>query len=132
MNNRIRYLIHSSVSIMLGATIYILTRSRTHIHDLFHMPTLFSNAEFFGDDFVRYAAPDFLWAYSFASALHAVFNGQNRKLVCFTVLLTGAAFELLQKLSIISGTGDMIDVIMYPTAAIIADYIFFKKKENKK
>lgn len=132
MNNRFRYLVHSVTALALGGIIYLLLRDRTHIHDILHMPAMLYRLHFVGDGFVRYTLPDFLWAYSFASALHALFCGRRRKFVFAAVVLSGAVYEFAQMLSLISGTGDVLDIIMYVLAAVIADYIFFKKKENKK
>ncbi len=123
---------HSVTALVFGGMIYLLFRSRTHIHDILHLSSNFYATQFFGDDFVKYALPDFLWAYSFSSALHTVLGGKKRKFVFFTVVLFGTAYEVAQGLSFIKGTGDIIDIIMYFVAAIMTDYIFFRKKERKK
>ncbi len=132
MNNRIRCFVHSVTALALGGIIYLLFRDRTHIHDALHMPALLNHTKFIGDDFVRYTLPDFLWAYSFACAFHAILCGKKRMLIFFTVVLSGGIYELMQHLSLISGTGDLLDAIMYILAAVIANFIFSKKRENEK
>jgi len=62
---------------------------------------------------VRNFLPDGLWAYALTSTVLIIWNRQiNIFWLCLTVCLF-IAFELLQSINIVSGTGDILDIIVY-------------------
>ncbi len=115
-------IILSVVSIMLGGIIYLITRPEAYVSIFFegiinlsYLRGLFSILH---KDIIKYYLPDFLWSFSFTCALFTV--NENRKQVFVTGAVTGIVWECLQYFKIISGTGDIIDIIMYIIAVFIA------------
>ena len=69
--------------------------------------------------FIKNYFPDALWAYAFVSSIFIIWN---RKVIygwLFIVILFFVAFEILQYLHFIKGTGDVWDVITYLIATFI-------------
>ncbi len=130
MKNRCFYIIHSFLSIFIGAFIYIVFRSNTYIHNFLNIKEpLLSNINFYGDQIIRYALPDFLWCYSFTMLIYAILMPVKNKslIVCISCIIFGILWEILQLLSIITGTFDLIDCFMYILAAIISYIIYIKR-----
>lgn len=69
---------------------------------------------------------DFLWAYSLAFSLTYI-ELSNKETFIIT-LSTGAVFELLQKVHLIKGTFDILDILVELLACIIC-YIYRSKHE---
>ncbi|MGG9961266.1 hypothetical protein [Ferruginibacter sp. SUN106] len=76
--------------------------------------------------------PDGLWAYAFLSCILIIWNRQIHIPWLIVVLISFVAFEVLQSLEIINGTGDIKDIITYCTFSIIALFAnsFFSKTLN--
>lgn len=86
--------------------------------------------------FLRNYGADFCWLFSFVFALHPfvsqLFKSSTHVtgFICFAFSIL---FELLQKINLIKGTGDLCDVISYLMATIISCLlikIIYKKREN--
>ncbi len=134
MKNRLIYTLQSVISLTFGAIIYILFRKNTYLHGFLNISTpLLSNIEFFADNLIRYALPDFLWCYSFTMMIYAVLMPQKKKGIYAGVFcaFSGIFWEILQKLSVVSGTFDLIDCAMYIFASYYS-YKIYNKRENFK
>ena len=117
--------------------IYLIFRENTYVTrwfegfvDLREIRNIFLSFDSSG---LRHYIPDFLWAFSLCSALNVLFN--NFFINASIALICGVVWEMLQRLGAVSGTGDVIDVIMYLTACVMAVTInkyFFKEKKNEK
>jgi hypothetical protein len=84
---------------------------------------------------VRNYLPDALWAFSFTSAILIIWNGKINRFWIVMLFLIFVAFEFLQSIKIITGTGDLNDVICYYTFAILAFFIYkqtFKIQDYEK
>ena len=62
---------------------------------------------------VKNYLPDGLWAYSFMSAVLIIWNRRASLEWVVLVYLVSAGFEGLQFLSMVTGTGDIIDIAVY-------------------
>lgn len=132
MKHRLPYILQSLISLTIGGIIYIFLRRNTYIHFIFNIPREFyCNISFPFDNFIRYHLPDFLWCYSMSMALYSILLPKKSNIsICVISMLFGIGLEVLQYLSIISGTFDFIDCIIYVLAAIISN-IFYKKRGIK-
>lgn len=119
------FILFSAISffcLVAGASVYIFA--------------LEENSAFFFR-ILRNYGPDFLWLLSFEFALAPIFKELFPKkylLITFIICtLTGTAFEILQKLNFFKGTGDIYDVSVYFTAALLGCRIIktIYKKEGK-
>ena len=130
MKTRWLYIIHSVIALMIGGCIYLLFREHTYLHRIIGIsPPLLADAQFFGDDFLRYYFPDFLWSYSLYCGLCGIICPTGRRWiwpVAFTLGL-GLIWELAQYFSWVSGTGDVADTLMYGAAVAVAKIIFWRK-----
>ncbi|WP_460560074.1 hypothetical protein [Ferruginibacter profundus] len=73
--------------------------------------------------------PDGLWAYAFLSCILIIWNRQIHMPWLIVVFISFVVFETLQSLDIISGTGDIKDIITYcifSTAALSTNSFFYK------
>ena len=124
-----RNIILSALSLIVGGSIYILTRPDSHIavlaNGIIPLPKIQGYIYQLNIDAIKNFLPDFLWAFSFTCAFFVI--TRNRKHVILIVALCGILWESLQFTGIISGTGDIIDVIMYLTAVYTA--VLINKKE---
>ncbi len=134
MKIRLKYTLYSFLSLLIGGVIYILFRSDTYIHSFLNITTLYlSNTDFFGDEIIRYALPDFLWGFSLSMMVYAVLLPNKKKSIYAGMLCAflGTLWEILQKLSIVTGTFDIIDCLMYISSAVFS-YIIYNKTEVSK
>ena len=135
---RVFLLAESFLLLVSGVLIYLFFRSGTFIHEFatelmgfnFEKPVLLQENLFY--DFLRYYFVDFLWLASFFNAYLAVRSRVTSASILgsfIVAFLTGIIYELLQCFGIISGTFDLVDIIMYLTAGIIsaAVNIFYMK-----
>ncbi len=122
----IRYCILGGISLLAGLFTYLLFRPNTYVARF--IISLFSERYSFDDkswvinnSFVEFYFADFLWAFSFACFLHAIFVPRLRgSLLC--ALLTsifGVAYEGLQFFGVVSGTGDIVDCLFYLIGGMI-------------
>lgn len=137
MRNRLFALAQAFFALVAGFLIYWLFREGTLLHRLPLLPlkSVFSQVYFFGDGFVRFYLTDFLWGYAFASALYAVYPpiGTKKDLVPFLLTATvGVTYEVLQGESVLSGTGDVADGVLYLLAAFAAYKIILSKTKRRK
>ncbi len=133
MKFRCKYIIHSLTALIIGLAIYILFRRNTYIHSFLNLTdTVYLNVPFYGDIFIKFQLPDFLWGYSLTMALYAVLLPKNSRLPFFITIFFGTSFEILQHLHIVSGTFDFLDCIMYFLAALISNIVYNRSLKNEK
>ena len=79
-------------------------------------------ADFFSgiSPFIRNYFPDGLWAYAFLSAILIVWKRQINVLWVTILFLVSATFEVLQVAGLVTGTGDVIDLVFYSTFFCLA------------
>jgi len=79
---------------------------------------------------------DVLWAYSLSFAMYLCCKELKYRsfIICFLPLILGASLEILQKVKIINGTSDILDVVAELFGVIAANSIIYKmeaKNEEK-
>ena len=110
----------SGMALLVGAVIYGVFRQNTYIGalvaNLLHIPPLQQTVS------IAFYLPDFLWSFSLTSLLLAVFSPTKKLAALFGIVTSvyGALWELLQYSGAISGTADILDVVLYFTAAWLA------------
>lgn len=86
--------------------------------------------------FLRNYGSDFCWLFAFVFSLYPFINGVFRKSVFITAnlcLICGIAFEALQRVGLINGTGDFWDIVSYLLATLsscLLIKIINKKEKN--
>lgn len=137
MKKRWYYITHSAAALIFGMFLYLLFRDGTYLHTFLRIPTdnPLAYISFTGDQFIRYYFPDFLWGYSLCCGMFAIIMPQQYRHVIMIVLIVsvlGCGWELLQYSNIVRGTGDIMDCILYITAACLAGCInIFKGRDGK-
>ena len=118
---------------MVGGCLYLLFREHTHLHRLIgiSLPSL-ADAPFFGDAFLRFYLPDFLWSYSLYCGLCGIICPTGHRWIwpAISTFGLGLLWELAQYFSWVSGTGDVADVLMYGAAVAVAEIIFRRKRKH--
>lgn len=136
--NKIRlvYIFFSFISLLIGVLIYIFLRQETYIHSLFSeefLKKIYICNNDVSDlpiiEFLKYYLVDFLWCLALNFSLLAVTDFRKRLSFLVVLVLTsifGLIYELAQLFSIVSGTFDFIDVVMYILASLCATMINIK------
>lgn len=136
----VRYRLKSALLSMLflisGLAIYAFMRSDTYFHELLPQglrESLFGISNAVPDniltDFLRFWFVDFLWCLSLNFALIYVSSEANKKNFIITSCVSfsaGAVFEIAQKFSIVSGTFDVFDIMMYAAASVLCAALSIK------
>lgn len=120
-NCRIKYVIWGMVTLFLGLLLYLLLRPNTYISRFalrflpFDLPVLFSMIQ---NPILKFYLADYLWAFSLSCWLRCIFINEQKKVFSITIVtVTGTLYELAQCSGIVSGTGDVIDCLLYLLAA---------------
>lgn len=125
------YLTNIFLSLFVGLIIYVFLRPETYISDFVstRVKTFCIDKEIVFFQFFKYYFVDALWAYAMTFSL-AIFI--DEKISCVISICVCIVWELFQLFSIVNGTFDFVDIIMYLAAVIIAVLIifFYKKGES--
>ena len=119
-------LILSCVLLGLGGTIYILFRENTYIANFTEKFIYFDNVRsrlyFLNCNFLKYYFTDFTWAFSLCCGLFSFYPSKvsNVIKIGLVTFLLGTIWEIIQYIGIIKGTGDVLDLMMYLSASVIA------------
>lgn len=130
----------SFAALVLGAIIYVLFRGQTVFTALLERfgiaAGVFSDVQIPFGAFIRYYLPDYLWCYAFCCQAVALFELLRIKTLgaYFMSAIFGAAWEALQWLGFVSGTGDLADCAMYlaAVATVVVIENHFKKRSRLK
>lgn len=123
--NSFKYCILGSVSLVLGLSVYVVFRPGTYVaRFIFGTFCKCCVADIFGvlnNNFIKFHFADFLWAFSFACFLHAIFEpALIGSLLCAALTGTfGMVYECLQYFDVVGGTGDLIDCLIYMIAGVV-------------
>ena len=123
--------------LFLGLYIYVLFRKETYIAVLIQELTGITFHPWFDlpswiEAFLRNYLSDFLWAYSLTFSVSFVLGHTANKAICFAICAcTAVLFELFQKLNVVQGTFDIMDIIVELIAIVLA-LQFRKIEEDKK
>ena len=121
------------IPIILGAVVYFCFRPDTYISHVAQnagIPVI--NLGMSGSviaKFLRNFFPDIAWAYALPNALFLAFGGDRKKVVeiaAVTAIMI-AVSEILQFCGIISGTGDLVDIILELCSACMAIVLVRKR-----
>ena len=120
---RLCFILCGALSLLLGLGVYLLLAEKAYvsrfISGLFARRVSLRGAEGLFLEILRCWGADFFWAFSLCSFWHAIRLPTKRRslaIALFTVLF-GGAFELLQALSLTTGTADLFDLLAYIAAA---------------
>ena len=114
------------ISLMLGGMIYVFYRPNTYVFNFFREIPLPRQSFLFLDvPWIKYYFADYLWAYSLCCGLHLIFQPQRTGsfLLAGITVLFGSTFEFLQYAGVLSGTGDLWDVLMFILAGFTVNMI---------
>ena len=127
------------LSLCLGTFIYILFREDTYI-----AKTVISLIDLSGikhilygldNAFIKYYFPDFLWAFSLCCIVLVILTPKRKRSTIFSssiIFFWGSLYEILQMMNIISGTGDIVDIMLYLLATLTADIIYLRSCGHEK
>lgn len=118
------------LALFFGALIYIFLRENTLLHnilDLSFSTPIHTNDNSTITKILQYHLTDALWAYALTMALIPLLD---HLWAAGISIFFGTLWEFLQKESIVIGTADFIDILMYLTASILAALINFHYKRR--
>ncbi len=142
MSNRVCFLVLSVICLLSGGIFYILWRDTSYIALIFNkidliilLRKLINNKILLH---ISFYLPDYLWGLGLCCGLFWIFGDKIKNIVLcslFTIVY-GIIWEILQYFSVVNGTGDLLDMIMYLLAVLTALIIFIlrrmKNEENFK
>ena len=133
MSKRAFFILLGTLSLIIGGAIYLLFRENAYITIFFgtnFLARIRETVSFLSVQIVNFYFVDFLWGLSLCAYLLAIFapKGAGIFFCGIVAFLCGTGWELLQFTGVVSGTGDVLDIIAYLVAAIIAVIIFLKGK----
>ena len=127
------------LSLLLGAFIYALFREDTYIAKIIlssmDLTSIKRFLSCFDKDFIKYYLPDYLWAFSLCCGILALLDPKDRKKTFYCSFIAfswGVIYEILQLTGIISGTGDIIDIILYFLAILTVNIIYLRSCGHEK
>lgn len=132
MSKRLRNILACSSAIAIGALLYILFRRNTYIACLFESIPMVVYArrltERYSGDLFRYYFPDFLWCFSLSCGIQTIYVPQKRGVLLSACIAftCGVLWEIMQWCGMVSGVGDVHDVVMYLMGAILSILINLK------
>lgn len=132
------YILLGVVSLSLGVLIYILFRENSYIGIAFSRLSIIQAIrrmlEGFSCDFLEFYFPDFLWGFSLSCGFLAIYlPKRNGCIICTGIaFLCGCVWEWMQHKEIVSGTGDINDVLMYLLACITCTIINIRSERYEK
>lgn len=121
-------------AILIGGLLYILFRPHTYVANIFEQFSYIAEIRAWmrpvSCDFIRFYLGDFLWMFALCCGLYAIFlPDANGGMLCVVAAAAcGIAWEALQWLTVATGTGDWVDVLMYVLACVAANIINRKGK----
>lgn len=137
MSKRKKNIRFSLTALVVGCFLYVFFRENTYVGNMFDsieniekMRQMFSSQIC---DLCKFYLPDFLWGFSLSCGLIAIYvPGIKGIIICASVaFLCGCMWELLQYIGVLSGTGDIHDIIMYFLASAICIIINLKETREK-
>ncbi len=121
---RLSYIIIATISLLLGLLVYLLFNQTTYIYSF--LPDWLRFQQITLDNgilnvLIKNYCADLLWAISFTFVVQSILMLELPKvyLLLFTSLL-GAVVEVMQLLSILNGTFDFYDILVYFLGALIS------------
>lgn len=137
MSYRVKNLILMIAALLTGCLLYMLFRPETYITKMV-AKIIPMNINLTAESFIgivcSYYLPDFLWAFSLSCGLCAL-SSETKKCIrncCYIGFLSGLIWEIAQRTQLISGTGDMVDVLMYLLGALMCRIINKKGNDYEK
>lgn len=132
INKRQKFVILAVTSLFVGLLVYVIFRPNTYVSKLIfsiiNIPFEYANIS--GCRVVRFYIGDYLWALSLSCWLHVIFLPRRRgSAVCtVAVCVVGLGYELLQFFGVVSGTGDIIDFLMYLLAGLTVNILNIQRR----
>ena len=136
MSRRGLNILLGGLSLTVGGLLYICFREGTYVAQLLScingITELQAICRPIRSHFLRYYLPDFLWGLSLGCYLQAVHLPERHGVfICGSVVVVlGAGWEFAQFMNIVSGTADLLDVLMYLAAGVVT--VIMNYKERKK
>lgn len=117
----IKYFILGFLALFFGLLIYLFLRPNTHISRFLRTFFSFDAPNVFGVlnySFFKFYLVDYLWAFGFSCWLRPIFIKEPKgTLWCILIVsFIGVVYEMMQFLNIVSGTGDVLDCLLYVLA----------------
>lgn len=136
MSKRSQNILLCAVALVVGAVIYILYRDNTYISRWFSyiafVRSLRTMANGYASNFVGFYLPDLLWGFSLSCGIQAIYlPGRRGVFISATVaFICGVLWEVLQWTDLVSGTGDIWDILMYFAGSVLSTLINIKERKQ--
>ena len=128
MNKRISYFLFSILSLLIGVVVYYYFKKENLVYESF-LGIKKANTQGYP---IANWLPDLCWEISFLFMLSAVWGNWNLVPINFKIatLIVILGTELLQMLSVMPGTGDIKDMVVYFIGFTIFTLLFLIKRSK--
>ena len=137
MSIRKKNILFSLTALVVGCFLYVFFRENTYVGNIFDSIEIIEKVrQMFSTqmcDLCKFYLPDFLWGFSLSCGLIGIYEPSTKGIIiCASVaFVCGCMWELLQRIEMLSGTGDVYDIIMYFLASAICIIINLKETREK-
>lgn len=135
MSIRQRNILFCTGGLVVGGVVYLLFREGSYLSHSFNGAPLLSVVRnmFKGTAgiYISFYLPDFLWAFSLGCGIQAINLPKSMGIYAAgaVAFACGLVWEILQWASVVSGTGDYWDILMYFLGSVLA-ILVNKRREN--
>lgn len=136
MSKRQKNILRCLGALVLGAILYILFRKNTWVAHLFDgigfVRCLRSMVQSISLNWLRFYVPDLLWAFALSCGIQAICVPKRGGVpaCALSAFICGLVWEFLQWSHVVSGTGDLWDVLMYLTGSVLSILINIKGEKR--
>ena len=129
MSRRTQNILFACAALVLGCVLYVCFRGSSYVAMLIQriLPAeqLCRFVQPYGNAFLSFYLPDLLWAFSFCCLLNSIYvPGMKGTVACGgAAFLAGAIWEIFQYTGLVTGTGDVLDMLAYLLAALLSTTI---------
>ena len=125
MHSRKKHLYLCALSLVLGLLFYVLFKSNSYLNAFVEKLLGIQLGMWLNCNVINHHFCDFLWGFSLTCGLIFILGNNRRvRFLCVTISVGyGCLWELLQLFSIVPGTGDIIDILTYLLASVLAALI---------
>ena len=137
MSKRSKNILMCAVALFVGAGIYILFRSNAYISKWFDyldiIRFLRTMTGGYANDFIRFYLPDLMWCFALSCGIQAIYVpvGRGISISAMVAFACGVLWEVMQWTGMVSGTGDLWDILMYLAGSILSILINIKGEKTK-
>lgn len=125
MHSRKKHLYLCALSLVFGLLFYVLFKPNSYLNAFAEKLLGIQLGMWLNCNVINHHFCDFLWGFSLTCGLIYILGSKPRpRLICTAITITyGTLWEVLQYSRVVPGTGDLLDMLTYLLASVLAAII---------